>query len=109
MSTINKWCGVYIKGYFYSLSQKNAFGAVMNYSFEQKKLNIRKMLNKNCLFYYIFLISLCPHKDKLVLHCNNDTLMNFLSRNEILCIKKLKNWKYLFIKGIKCLSISQGI
>ena len=28
-----------------------------------------------------FLIDLCPHKDKLVLHCIDDILMDFMSRN----------------------------
>ena len=43
------------------------------------------MFNKNYLCKYNFLIDLCPHKDKLVLHCSNAILINFLSRNEISC------------------------
>ena len=39
----------------------------------------------------LFLIALCAHKDKLVLHCINDILMDFLSMNEILCHKNLRN------------------
>ena len=32
-----------------------------------------------------------PHKDKLVLHCFNDILMDFLSRSENLCHKNFGN------------------
>ena len=30
----------------------------------------------------LFLVVLCSHKDKLVLDCVNDILINFLSRNK---------------------------
>ena len=32
-----------------------------------------------------------PHTNKLVLHCINDILMDFLSRNVISCYKNLRN------------------
>ena len=38
-----------------------------------------------------FFIVLCPHKDKLVLHCFNDILIDFMSKNEILSCKNLRN------------------
>ena len=45
------------------------------------------MINKNCLCYYnFFKFDLCPHKDKLVLHCIKEILTDFLSRNET-CVK----------------------
>ena len=38
------------------------------------------MSNENCLSYYNFLkFDLCPHKDKLVLHCIKDILMELLA------------------------------
>ena len=55
----------------------------------------------------LFLIDLCTHKDKLVLHCINDILMDFLSMNEISCHKNLRTKNFYLFKGIKCLSIGQ--
>ena len=56
----------------------------------------------------LFLVDLCQHKNKLVLHCYNNKLIDFLSRNEISCHKNLEIENFYFFKGIKCLSISQG-
>ena len=48
-----------------------------------------------------FLIVLCPHKDEVVFHCINDILMEFLSRNVILCYINLRNLIFFLLKGIK--------
>ena len=39
----------------------------------------------------LFLTEFCLHKDKFILPCINDILMDFLSRNDILCHKNLRN------------------
>ena len=59
---------------------------------------MRKMFQKIVFFILqLFSILLFPHKDKLVMHCINDILMNFLSSNEISCHRNLKNLEFLII------------
>ena len=79
MFTVKKWCGVYIKNCFYSVLQKYAFSAVIGFFFW---IIIIDKIKEKCLIKIIyvpklFLIVLCPHKDKLVLHCMKDILIYF--------------------------------
>ena len=49
----------------------------------------------------LFLIDLCPHKDKLILHYIDDILSYFLSRNET---SRHKNFIFEFLRTLKCVT-----
>ena len=85
------WC-LYQKLFLWPLI-KNEFGAVMNFFFWTKIYKIKEKCSKKIVFIKTrtFFNVLCSHKDKLVLHCINNILMDSLSRNEISCHKNLSN------------------
>ena len=56
----------------------------------------------------LFLIDLCPHKDKLVLYCIDDILIDFWVGMKFHAIRGRGIENFYLFKGIKSLSISQG-